>query len=102
MRPRRPSTWLAVVIGACAVAAGGVIAALVITNDGDTTTAAASTRAAVQTTGTAPTTGVWTPITVTRPKLPVIGGGIPVDIDPIVSRTDFNTTLFPVGPNRYR
>ena len=55
-----------------------------------------------QTTGVAPTTGDWAPITVKRPKLPVIAGGIPVDIDPIVSRTDFNTTLFPVGPDRYR
>ena len=44
----------------------------------------------------------WTPITVKRPKLPIIAGGIPVDIDPSTSRTDFNTTLFPVGPNRYR
>ena len=25
-----------------------------------------------------------------------------MDVDPAVSRTDFNTTLFPVGPNRYR
>jgi len=100
---RRRSAWLAV---AFAVAAGGVIAALLITNDGHkssrgTATAAAAT-AAVETTGVAPTTGDWLPITVTRPKLPVIGGGIPVDIDPIVSRTDFNTTLFPVGPDRYR
>jgi hypothetical protein len=83
-----------------------VLAALILTTDRSesaTTPSTASVPAAVvQTTGTAPTTGAWTPITVTRPKLPVIGGGIPVDIDPIVSRTDFNTTLSPVGPNRYR
>ena len=29
-----------------------------------------------------PTTGQWAPITVTRPNVPVIGGGVPVDIDP--------------------
>ena len=34
--------------------------------------------------------------------MPIIAGGIPVDIDPTVSRTDFNSTLFPLGPNRYR
>ncbi len=93
---------LALVVVGCALAAAGVVAGLVVTAGGDTSAAVASTAVAVQTTGTAPTTGVWTPITVTRPKLPVIGGGIPVDIDPIVSRTDFNTTLFPVGPGRYR
>jgi hypothetical protein len=103
MRLRRPSAWVAVVIAVCAIAAGGAIAALLVTRGGDTTTtAAAPAAAAVETTGSAPTAGDFAPITVTRPKLPVIGGGIPVDIDPIMSRTDFNTTLFPVGPDRYR
>jgi hypothetical protein len=102
MRPRRSSPWLALALTGCAVAVGGVIAALVITNDGHSSATVESTPTPMVTTGTAPTTGDWKPITVTRPKLPVIGGGIPVDIDPIVSRTDFNTTLFPVGSGRYR
>src|SRR6185503_6384302 len=62
----------------------------------------ASTRTRVVTTGTAPTTGDWVPITVTRPKVPIIAGGIPVDVDPSVSRIDFGTTLFPLGANKYR
>ena len=32
----------------------------------------------------------------------MIGGGIPVDIDPSTSRSDFSTTLFPLGARRYR
>ena len=52
--------------------------------------------------GTAPTTGQWAPITVARPKVPIIGGGIPVDIDPMVHRNDFSTTLAPLpGTHRY-
>ena len=38
----------------------------------------------------APTTGEWAPITVTRPNVPVIGGGIPVDLDPMVHRDDLS------------
>ncbi|HST19261.1 MAG TPA: hypothetical protein VLK36_16595 [Gaiellaceae bacterium] len=101
MRPRRLHAVVIVVV-VCALAVGGVVAALLITGDGHTSTTDPPTTAAVETTGVAPTTGDWAPITVTRPKLPVIGGGIPVDIDPLVSRTDFNTTLSPVGPDRYR
>ncbi len=56
----------------------------------------------VVTTGVAPTTGDWRPITVTRPKVPVIAGGIPVDVDPTTSRSDFSTTLYRLGPNRYK
>src|SRR5581483_3431554 len=55
--------------------------------------------------GTLPTrtTGPWAPITVARPAVPVIGGGIPVDIDPVVARTDLSTTLSPLpGKNRYQ
>ena len=89
---------------ACALAAGGVIAAF-FTNDVHESTANAPTTVIapstelrrrarlrrppgraetrpVVTTGVAPTTGDWTPITVTRPKVPVIAGGIPVDVDP--------------------
>ncbi len=90
MRSRRGHAKLAIVLVACAVAVGGVVAALIITKDGHESTALA------------PTTGLWTPITVTRPKVPVIGGGIPVDIDPLITRNDFNTTLSPLGMHRYR
>ena len=100
---------------ACALAAGGVIAAF-FTNDvhestanapptviaptitAPSTTAAAPKPAPVVTTGVAPTTGDWTPITVKRPKVPVIAGGIPVDVDPTTSRSDFSTTLYRLGP----
>jgi hypothetical protein len=72
------------------LAVGGVIAALVIAKDGHETSAL-------------PTTGLWAPITVTRPSVPVIGGGIPVDIDPLIERKDFSTTLAPLpGTHRYR
>jgi hypothetical protein len=80
------------------VAVGGVIAAIVITQDGN-----GSKALAYQSTAIAPTTGSWAPIAVSRPKVPVIAGGIPVDIDPMVKRTDFSTTLFPLpGTHRYR
>ncbi len=104
---------------ACALAVGGVIAAF-FTNDVHESTATAPTAvitptitapatttpapkpAPVVTDGVAPTTGDWTPITVKRPKVPVIGGGIPVDVDPTTSRSDFSTTLYRLGPDRYR
>lgn len=112
-------------LAACALAAGGVIAAF-FTNDVHESTAGASTPVVVPTTavpptteapptvtaapkpvpvvttGVAPTTGDWRPITVTRPKVPVIAGGIPVDVDPTTSRSDFSTTLYRLGPDRYR
>jgi hypothetical protein len=112
----------ALVLVVCALAAGGVIAAF-FTNDvhestpttviapstevAPTTVAPPTTTAApkpvpVVTTGVAPTTGDWRPITVTRPKVPVIAGGIPVDVDPTTSRSDFSTTLYRLGPDRYR
>jgi len=120
MRPRVRNARLALLLGACALAVGGVIVAVGITNDvhesattsspavvaptapGVPTPRDASTRTRVVTTGTAPTTGDWVPITVTRPKVPIIAGGIPVDVDPSVSRIDFGTTLFPLGANKYR
>jgi hypothetical protein len=78
------------VLVACAMAVGGVIAALVITRDGHEST-------------TARTTGSWAPITVARPSVPVIAGGIPVDIEPPVVRTDLASTLaFLPGTHRYR
>jgi hypothetical protein len=79
---------LAVVLVASAAAVGGVIAALVVGRDS---------------TAPVPTTGPWAPISVSRPKLPVIGGGIPVDLDPTVHRNDFTTTLTPLpGTHRYK
>jgi hypothetical protein len=83
---------LAAVLAVCAVAAGGAIAALIVTDGGQQAT-----------TPRASTTGPLAPITVTRPSVPVIGGGIPVDIDPAIERRDFNTTLtFLPGTHRYR
>jgi hypothetical protein len=104
----------------CALAVVGVLVAVGLTNDtrDSTVTAATTTVVApapslpttsvaqapsvVRTNGIAPTTGEWRPITVNRPKIPIIAGGIPVDVDPSVSRTDFSTTLYSVGVNRYR
>jgi hypothetical protein len=104
MRPPRWSAKLALVI-ACAVA--GFLSTLFVANDGRGSTATGQTTTAappapVVTTGVAPTTGAWAPITVTRPKIPIIAGGIPVDVDPSTSRTDFSTTLVSLGANRYR
>jgi hypothetical protein len=49
-----------------------------------------------------PTDGPWAPITVSRPNIPVIGGGVPVDLDPLISRSDLSTTLTPLsGAHRY-
>ena len=98
MRARRRREKVGLVLAGCAVALAGAITALVLPNVGYEST----TYGGLETTAPAPTTGVWTPITVKRPKLPVIGGGIPVDIDPSTSRTDFSTTLFPLGARRYR
>ncbi|MES1246327.1 MAG: hypothetical protein ABUS54_01485 [Actinomycetota bacterium] len=99
MRPRRGRAKLAGVLAVCAVVGGGVAAAIVLTTGGGHT----SSKTDVQVSATpAPTTGRWTPITVATPNLPVIGGGIPVDVDPAFTRTDFSTTLFPLGPRRYR
>jgi len=92
MRPRRGRATLAVVLVACALAVGGVIVALTTTKHGDQSPEAR-----------APTTGMWAPLTVPRPKIPVIAGGIPVDIDPMAIPTYFTTTLTPLsGTHRYR
>ena len=92
-------TKLAGVLVVCALVAGGVIAALVIT-DGHGSAATKDAQTGVEPTRT---TGQWAPITVKRPQVPVIGGGIPVDIDPVVIRTDLGTSLsFLPGSNHYR
>lgn len=95
MRPRRRYVRLTLLALLCAVVAGGVAAGLLISGDGHG-------AARVQTVGTAPTTGDWAPIAVVRPKVPIIAGGIPIDVDPTTSHIDFSTTLFPLGKNRYR
>lgn len=95
----RGHTKLAGVLVACALAAGGVIAGLVIA-DGGGSSGAKEAQGGVEPTRT---TGSWAPITVTRPQVPIIAGGIPVDIDPLVSRTDLGMTLaFLPGKDRYR
>jgi hypothetical protein len=82
---------LASVLVVCAVAVGGAIAALIATHGGQ------------QTTPRAPTTGPLSPFKVTRPGVPVIGGGIPVDLEPVIEPKFFGTALtFLPGANRYR
>jgi hypothetical protein len=77
------------VVGALAV--GGAIAALIVTHGGQ------------QTTPRAATTGALAPLTVTRPSVPVIGGGIPVDLEPVIEPRYFSTALtFLPGTHRYR
>jgi hypothetical protein len=81
---------ISAVLAGCVVAVGGVIVALVITRGNDTA-------------ARVPTTGTWAPITVARPAVPVIGGGIPVDVEPPIVRTDLSTLLAPLpGTHRYR
>ena len=95
----RGHTKLAGVLVLCALVAGGVIAALVITN-GHGSTATKDANGSTEPTRGA---GASAPITVTRPQVPIIGGGIPVDVDPVVVRTDLTTTLSPLsGANSYR
>jgi hypothetical protein len=73
------------------VAVGGAAAALIVTDGGDQTTPRAST------------TGPLAPFTITRPSVPVIGGGIPVDLDPLIEPKFFATSLaYLPGKNRYR
>jgi hypothetical protein len=75
----------------CVVAVGGAVAALVVTNGGHQATPSAST------------TGPLSPITIKRPSVPVIGGGIPVDLDPLIEPKFFGTALtFLPGAHRYR
>jgi hypothetical protein len=93
MKPLRGHAKLAIVLAACAVVAvGGVIAAFVISRHGHKSAAPLPI---------APTTGSWTPLSVRPPKLPTGGAGIPVDVDPRLTRTDFSTTLSPLGTHRY-
>ena len=93
MERRRGGAKLAGVLVVCAaIVAGGVTAGLLLTRDDGGTQAAPL-----------PTTGEWAPITVARPSIPEIAGGIPVDIEPAIERTDFSTTLEPLpGKHRYR
>jgi hypothetical protein len=75
----------------CALVVGGAIAALILSDGGN------------QTTPRAATTGPLAPYTVTRPSIPIIGGGIPVDLDPLIEPKFFETALaYLPGKNRYR
>lgn len=79
------------VLVVCALAVGGAIAALIATHGGQQTTPRAST------------TGPFAPLTVTRASVPVIGGGIPVDLEPVIEPKYFSTALtFLPGTHRYR
>jgi hypothetical protein len=79
------------VVVVCVVAALGVIAALIVTRGDDSSTPSAST------------TGPLAPLTVKRPGVPVIGGGIPVDLEPLIEPKNFDTSLtFLPGTHRYR
>ena len=77
----RGRTRLACVVVVCAAVVGGVVAALVLT----TGVSDSSARR--------PTTGEWVPLTVLRPEVPIIGGGIPVEVEPVKERKDFDITL---------
>ncbi len=96
MRPRRGYATLAAVGVACAIAVGAVVA-VIVTKDGEEGTASSVSSAPV-----APKTGLWKPISIPPHKVPMIAGGIPVDIDPAITRRDFSTTLFHLGPREYR
>ncbi len=87
MRRPRGRFRLAIALGACLVAVGVAVAAVVVGGDDPAPPAA----------------GDVAPISVTRPKLPVIAGGIPVDIDAVVRRNDLSmTTEVLPGVHRYR
>ncbi|HEY1480242.1 MAG TPA: hypothetical protein VGF46_09440, partial [Gaiellales bacterium] len=70
---------------------GGAVAAFIVTQGGNESTPRAAT------------TGPLAPLSIARPSVPVIGGGIPVDLDPVVEPRYFSTALtFLPGTNRYR
>ena len=86
-RWRGPASVLVV----CAVVIGGVIAAILVTRGNDESTPRAATS------------GPLAPLRIARPSVPVIGGGIPVDLEPLIEPIDFGTALtFLPGKNRYR
>ena len=78
-------------LAACALAVGGAIAALIVTSGGHRDAACVDNRAA----------GRRSPSR--DPSVPIIGGGIPVDLEPVIEPKDFSTTLtFLPGKHRYR
>jgi hypothetical protein len=78
------------VLAVCALAVGGVIIAFIVTHGGHATPRASAT-------------GSLAPLTITRPGVPIIGGGIPVDLEPVVEPKYFSTALtFLPGTNHYR
>ena len=79
------------VLVVCTLAVGGAIAALIVTQGGQGTTP----RAAA--------TGPLAPLTITRANVPIIGGGIPVDLEPVITPRYFSTALTVLpGTHRYR
>ena len=86
-RWRGPASVLVV----CALVIGGAVAAIVLTRGDDESTPRAAT------------TGPLAPLRIARPSVPIIGGGIPVDLEPLIEPKDFGTALtFLPGKNRYR
>ncbi len=86
----RGRTKLACVVVVCAAIVGGVAATLMLTTGGSDSSARR------------PTTGDWVPLTVSRPDVPIVGGGIAVDVDPLKERKDFGTTLVTLpGKHQY-
>ena len=73
------------------LAVGGVIAALIVT------------RGDEQSAPRAATTGPLAPLKIKRAGVPVLGGGIPVDLEPVIEPKNFNTALTVLpGTHRYR
>lgn len=92
MEQRRGHARRAILVAACAVvtlAVGGTFAGIALTGD--------SSESAKP----LPTTGEWMPLTVKRPAVPIVGGGIPVDIEPMIEREDFVTTIEPLSTGQF-
>jgi hypothetical protein len=81
----------ALVVAVCAVAVGVIVAVLLVTRGGDEK----APRMA--------TSGPKAPLKIQRAGVPVIAGGIPVDLDPVIEPQFFSTSLaFLPGKFRYR
>jgi hypothetical protein len=83
--------WHVSVLVVCTLAVVGVIAALLVTRGSESEAPSAST------------TGPLAPLTITRANVPVIGGGIPIDLEPVIEPKYFSTALTVLpGTHRYR
>jgi hypothetical protein len=91
MRPWRRHASVLVACAVVLVAVVAVVAVLVVRDGSGSTTPRLAT------------TGPFAPITITRPSVPTIGGGIPVDVEPVLEPKNFATELaFLPGRFRYR